>query len=398
MYCGECGTKNNKDALYCSECGKKLVQKENKQPMSKKKKFILITILIIVIALVIGYNIINSMCSAEKVATSYVEALINNDADKLYDTLNIDKNNKFTSKESFEKIYKEKYQTDVEVSNYTLTNIEYTDNNLKAEVEFKIIYNDSNEDTITIDLVKNSKNKFLIFDNWNISNNDNYLLVDNYTIKVAKNAKVSVNDIELDSSYLNKDESNDDIDVYVIDQIFQGKAEIKTSVWGIETTKEVNISSYNDTYTLDFDINSISEENKTKLEEQIKNDINNLYKNIIDKKTWNDVEKNYIYNEEKLEELKEEYNDLYEKLTDEDRVLKSYNITDTSINDISIDEGKLKIRIRITYNYEIEYTNSRNEVKTTNKTRSSYITVKYGYYDNNFKLNEVNNLVTYFPN
>ena len=132
MYCGECGTKNNKDALYCSECGKKLVQKENKQPMSKKKKFILITILIIVIALVIGYNIINSMCSAEKVATSYVEALINNDADKLYDTLNIDKNNKFTSKESFEKIYKEKYQTDVEVSNYTLTNIEYTDNNLKA--------------------------------------------------------------------------------------------------------------------------------------------------------------------------------------------------------------------------------------------------------------------------
>ena len=282
MYCGECGAKNKKDAEFCGECGAKLEhekeeknkkeeKKEDKKPMTKKNKIILLVVLILIVLLIIGYSFLNKKYSAEGVATDYLEALISNDADKIYDSLNIDSNNKFTSKETFKKMFEENYKTDIEVLNYTLTDIEYNDGNLSAEVEFKVIYKDSKEDSITINVVKDSKKKFLVFDSWYVSNGENALIVNDYTINVPKGAKVSVNDIELDNSYLNKDESTDSKDVYVIDKIFRGTATIKTNIWGIETSKEVNVSSYNDNYTANIDTDTMPEETQNKIQINKKN-------------------------------------------------------------------------------------------------------------------------------
>ena len=63
MYCGECGTKNEKDAKFCENCGAALEQEEKKEgkrekksaakarkPISKSKK-----ILIGVICLIVGF-------------------------------------------------------------------------------------------------------------------------------------------------------------------------------------------------------------------------------------------------------------------------------------------------------------------------------------------------------
>lgn len=408
MYCGECGAKNKKDAEFCGECGAKLEhekeeknkkeeKKEDKKPMTKKNKIILLVVLILIVLLIIGYSFLNKKYSAEGVATDYLEALISNDADKIYDSLNIDSNNKFTSKETFKKMFEENYKTDIEVLNYTLTDIEYNDGNLSAEVEFKVIYKDSKEDSITINVVKDSKKKFLVFDSWYVSNGENALIVNDYTINVPKGAKVSVNDIELDNSYLNKDESTDSKDVYVIDKIFRGTATIKTNIWGIETSKEVNVSSYNDNYTANIDTDTMPEETQNKIQEQVKTDINGIYKNIIDKKKWNDIKDSYAYNKVDLSNLEDEYNDLYEEVVeDDDKTLKKFDITDINISQLSIDEGRLKVRARVYFDYTIDYKNYKDEVKTTNSDSSAYITLVYDYFEENFKLYDVDNLVTYF--
>ena len=409
MYCGECGAKNKKDAEFCGECGAKLEhekeeknikeeKKEVKKPMTKKNKIILLVVLILIVLLIIGYSFLNKKYSAEGVATDYLEALISNDADKIYDALNIDSNNKFTSKETFKKMFEENYKTDIEVLNYTLTDIEYNDGNLSAEVEFKVIYKDSKkEDSITINVVKDSKKKFLVFDSWYVSNGENALIVNDYTINVPKGAKVSVNDIELDNSYLNKDKSTDSKDVYVIDKIFRGTATIKTNIWGIETSKEVNVSSYNDNYTASIDTDTMPEETQNKIQEQVKTDINGIYKNIIDKKKWNDIKDSYAYNKVDLSNLEDEYNDLYEEVVeDDDKTLKKFDITDINISQLSIDEGRLKVRARVYFDYTIDYKNYKNEVKTTNSDSSAYVTLVYDYFEENFKLNDVDNLVTYF--
>lgn len=408
MYCGECGAKNKKDAEFCGECGAKLEhekeeknkteeKKEVKKPMTKKNKIILLVVLILIVLLIIGYSFLNKKYSAEGVATDYLEALISNDADKIYDSLNIDSNNKFTSKETFKKMFEENYKTDIEVLNYTLTDIEYNDGNLSAEVEFKVIYKDSKEDSITINVVKDSKKKFLVFDSWYVSNGENALIVNDYTINVPKGAKVSVNDIELDNSYLNKDKSTDSKDVYVIDKIFRGTATIKTNIWGIETSKEVNVSSYNDNYTANIDTDTMPEETQNKIQEQVKTDINGIYKNIIDKKKWNDIRVSYVYNKVDLSNLEDEYNDLYEEVVeDDDKTLKKFDITDINISQLSIDEGRLKVRARVYFDYTIDYKNYKDEVKTTNSDSSAYITLVYDYFEENFKLYDVDNLVTYF--
>ena len=36
MFCGECGAKNNKDAVFCEECGAKL-REVKEEPVKEKK-------------------------------------------------------------------------------------------------------------------------------------------------------------------------------------------------------------------------------------------------------------------------------------------------------------------------------------------------------------------------
>lgn len=38
MFCGECGAKNDSDALFCAECGKPLAHEENNAEVSKQPK------------------------------------------------------------------------------------------------------------------------------------------------------------------------------------------------------------------------------------------------------------------------------------------------------------------------------------------------------------------------
>ncbi len=407
MYCGECGAKLKKNAEYCGECGAKVyhkeeeakkVQKIERKPMSKKTKIIISVIAVLIVVIGGSYLFLSKRFGPEGVATEYLEAMISNDAERIYNALNLTGDTTFATKESFEKIFANTSNYFDDVVNYKVIDIEYNESKLTANVKFQIASEDSDEDTATIRVIKNSQKKFFIFDSWQVSNVSNSLLVKDYQITVPKKSKVTVNDIELDSKYLNNDKSTDELDVYVIPQIFAGSATIKTALpFGIEEVYEADISSYNTSYRADISLDSISDEMTTTLKEQMKNDLNTLYANIIAKKEWNTVKESYTYQDANLKDLEEEYKELYEELiTDSDITLKAFEITDVSMTDMDLDGNKLEITAKFKYKYTIDYQSFSGETKTKEGNSSATMGITYDYVDNTFKINDIYGTVTYF--
>ena len=277
MYCGECGTKNNLDDLYCKECGSKLESNlkskkvKEKKPISKSTK-VLIGVIAIIIALIVGFMITFSiLTSPKKIANDYIKAYVSQDANKLYNYLKLDGDKTFVSKKIFTDIMKD--QKDSNIDNYTITGVEYSSSKLKATVNFKYTLKDSHtEKSGYIVLTKQKSKKFLFFDNWQIDENLSVTVVNNYTIKVLKDAKISFGGVKLTEKYLDKKESSSKYDVYVLPQVFAFKTVIKATLKnGFEIEDAVTPSSYYSIYTVNIDENSLSSKEKKKI---IKIDMN----------------------------------------------------------------------------------------------------------------------------
>ena len=85
MYCGECGTKNEKDAKFCENCGAALEQEEEKKegkrekkpaakarkPISKSKKILIVVICAVVVLLIVGFLVLKNSVSPNAVANAY---------------------------------------------------------------------------------------------------------------------------------------------------------------------------------------------------------------------------------------------------------------------------------------------------------------------------------------
>ena len=162
MYCGECGAKLKKNAEFCGECGakvhqkeeeekktKKVVKKTERKPMSKKKKAIIITVVVLVVVVIGSYWFLSKRFGPEGVATEYLEAMISNDADRIYNALNLSGDTTFTTKEAFKKIFDSLHNGYDDVVNYKVIDVEYNEGKLTANVEFQIASEGSEEDTIT---------------------------------------------------------------------------------------------------------------------------------------------------------------------------------------------------------------------------------------------------------
>mgnify|MGYP001625445596 CR=1 FL=1 len=413
MYCSECGAKLKKNAAFCGECGTK-VKKESeeikekqtskvknekpKKTISKKQKILIGVIVVVALVLIGGYCFLNNRFGPEGVATEYLKAMISNDASRIYDSLGLTGDTTFTSKETFEKIFAESSNAFDDVLNYKLIDISYNESKLSANVKFQVASENSDEDTVTIRVIKNSKKKFLIFDSWQVANVSDSLVVKDYQISVPKGSTVQVNDVSLDSKYLNADKSTDELDVYVLPQIFESDASIKINLpYGIEVTDEMNVSSYNTTYKANITLNDLNDETVTKLQDQIKSDINALYANLIAKKDWNAVKESYSYGDASLINLQDEYTDLYEEIvTDEDKTLKKFDVSSVTLTKVTLDDGSLKVTAKYNYNYTIDYKNYNDEVKTKEGKSSSSTTITYDYLENTFKINNISGTVDYF--
>lgn len=416
MFCGECGAKIKKNAAFCGECGAK-IPKENPEeekeqvisekpykPMSKKKKIGLLALVIVIVLAVVGYNILKKNFGPEGVATTYFKALMSNDSDRIYDSLKLDGDTTFITKEVFKEVFDQDNNSLANITNYKLSEVDYSDDKLTATVKFTVMKEkESGERTVEINVVKQSTKKFLIFDEWELANDNISVLgidlVEDYQIRVPKGAKVSIEGIELTNEYLSSEESTDELDVYVIPNLFATTIDIKTVLpSGIEINDEESVSRYNSRYTAELSLKALSDDMVTKIQEQIKNDLTTMYANIIAKKDWNAVKESYSYNNVNLSDLQDEYVELYEDIAeDDDKTLKSFEVTNVTLTNVKLsDDGELVVSAKFNYNYTIDYQTYKDETKTKEGKSSYNTTITYDYFENAYKIKDIYGTVTYF--
>lgn len=402
MYCGECGTKNNLDDLYCKECGSKLESNlkskkvKEKKPISKSTK-VLIGVIAIIIALIVGFMITFSiLTSPKKIANDYIKAYVSQDANKLYNYLKLDGDKTFVSKKIFTDIMKDK--KDSNIDNYTITGVEYSSSKLKATVNFKYTLKDSHtEKSGYIVLTKQKSKKFLFFDNWQIDENLSVTVVNNYTIKVLKDAKISFGGVKLTEKYLDKKESSSKYDVYVLPQVFAFKTVIKATLKnGFEIEDAVTPSSYYSIYTVNIDENSLSSKEKKKIVTLAKSSLNNIYSSAIANKPFSEIKSSFENKNVDITSLEKDYNDFLQKLSNSFSTLTSFSIDDISIYDIDMEDENMQVELKVNYDYEIKYKDFSDQEKTKKNSDYDYMTITLTYDNGNFYLVGLDDLETYF--
>lgn len=414
MFCGECGAKLKKGDLFCGECGAKTEQTEEvkkvvkstsdnsssspKKPMDKKTKIIIAVVAVVAVGLFGLYQMFSNMYSPKEVAKDYIDALIKKDASKLYSYIELEGDKTFVTKKAFKTLLEDEDYS-VNIDNYTITDVEYATGKLSAKVTVSYTTkSSSSEKTKTISLTKAKDKKLLFFDNWQVADmSTDSMVTEDYEITVPKDSKVTFAGIKVDKKYLDKDESTDSEDVYVLPQVFKAETEINVELSnGIKITDEKTPSSYYNYYRFSFSLDKLSESNKKDLTKTFESDIKNLYKAAIEKKTWDDVKANYSKNKIDTTELEDAYSDFVDNIAGSSNTLKSIDFTDVELSNVSLNDGDLVVRARAKYKYSIEYKSYSGEVTTKDDNDSSYITLTYKMTGKTYSLYDIRNITTYF--
>lgn len=411
MFCGECGAKNKKNDVFCSECGAPLVQeiaqetntnivKKPRQPMSKKKKIIVAVIVAIVVVLGIGYKIGSDMTNPKTVAKDYIQAITDQDGDRLYKYFELDGDKTFVTKKIFKSLIEDNKNGSSGIENYKITDVEYSDGKLSAKVKFTYtIKGSSTEETDTINLTKQKGKKFLVFDNWKIADmSSENLTIEDYTIKVTKGATVTYAGVKLKEKYLNKAESTSKMDVYVLPLVFTINTTIKSVLPnGLEIEETVIPSFYDNIHTVSFNKDSLTESAKEKIINQAKNSITTLYESGIARKQFSEIKSNFEHEGLDLTKLESNYKEFVEDLEEAYSKLESFEINNLDIYDLQLNnDGYLSVSLTVDYDYKVSYSYWNDEIKTHEDSDTSYMKLVFGYDDGSYYLADVVNLDTYF--
>lgn len=390
MFCPKCGKKNKEEAQFCEFCGEKIVEESKvvlpskpKKPLSKKNKIIIVVVVALVLILGGGGIILSDNYTPSKVAEGYFVALMNDDTNKLYDYIDIP-NNEFTSKEIFNKVVD---NDDKDLVNYQVVGEQVSNNGLSAQV--KISYTLEGRQTPlekTIYLVKDKKNKMLIFDNWKISEGSS-LLEEDYEITVFKGSTLKLEGVEVSSKY-KKDSDTAKYDTYVIPALFKGDYNAQLTLEnGLTTEAKIDVSGYSST----INTFELSDKDEKSLENSIKDNVAKLYKSAIDSKSFGDIKKDFEYKDSDLSDLEDAYDSFAKSIKNNE--LKSYEITDLDIDRLSITEdGYLYVTVSLEYKYSVKDYFSEDIVSKSDDD-TAYLTFDY---DNGFKLVDMTSLATYF--
>ena len=405
MFCGECGTKNKKGDAFCKESvevttnkTKKEVSNAPKKPMAKSTKIIIGVVAVVVAALVALFIILGNITNPKHVAKEYIQAVVNKDGNKLYNYLNIEGDSTFVSKNVFNNYIKEKIKDDA-VTNYKITDVEYSTGKLQATVRFTYTTkNSSSEKTGKVTLTKDKSKKYLFFDNWKINDSIDTAVVKDYTLKVTKGSTLTYGGIKVDKKYLDSSKSSTEYDVYVLPQVFGYETVVKAVLpSGLEIEEKVTPSTYYSTHTVSFDEDTLTDAAKNKIIEVAKKDLNTIYTSAIAKKSFADIKSNFDVKGIDLTKFEQSYNNFVTKLGNESNILTSFTVTNASIYDIDLDSnGYLEVEFKVNYDYAIKYTDYSNNEKTHSDSDYDYMTVTLTYKNGTYYLVNINELETYF--
>lgn len=390
MFCPECGKKNENGAQFCEHCGAKIAEeskvvlpKAPRKPMKKKTIVIISIISALVIILVVGGIVLSNNFKPSKIATNYFVALMNNDTNKIYDYINIP-DSEFTTKKIFTEVVDTKK---VDLLNYKVVSEEKSTDGLSAQVKISYTLEGDKEPlTTTIYLVKDKKNKLLIFDNWKISDGSS-LIEEDYSITVYKGATVKLEGVEVKEKYKEKS-SSERYDTYVIPAIFKGEYNAEVTLKnGLKTESVLDTTGYDSSLT-DFEL---SDSEEKELTNSIKDYVGKLYKAALEGKSFDDIKKDYEYKDSDLDDLEDAYKSFASSIKNSG--LTKYSLKDVEISRYSINtDGYLYVTVNTEYDYTVKSYFSEETVDNDDED-TTYLTFDYS---DGFKLVDMTSLATYF--
>lgn len=232
-------------------------------------------------------------------------------------------------------------------------------------------------DTEIIYLVKDKKNKFLIFPNWKISDGSS-LVRENYEITISKGSSLELEGIDI-NKYLKEEK---DLDTYVIPYIFKGDYEsLLTLENGLKLKGEVSV----DNGKFSMDNLDLEKDDLDLLKKTIKDDINKLYEEAISGKSFDEIKEGFEYDD--LSDLEKFYDQF--SLFIKSSSLMEYDLKEFDIEKISLtDEGLLYVTVKGDYDYKVKAYLSDDELE---KDGEDTINLTYDYKDG-FKLTDVSSL------
>lgn len=390
MFCPECGKKNENGAQFCEHCGAKIAEeskvvlpKTPRKPMKKKTIVIISIVSALVVILVVGGIVLSSNFKPSKIAVNYFVALMNNDTNKIYDYINVP-DSEFTTKKMFTEVVDTEKE---DLLNYKIVSEEKSTDGLSAQVKISYtLEGDKTPLTTTIYLVKDKKNKLLIFDNWKISDGSS-LVEEDYDITVYKGATVKLEGVEVPEKY--KEESiSQRYDTYVIPAIFKGEYDAEVTLKnGLKTKSVLDTTGYDSSLT-DFEL---SENEEKELTSSIKDYVSKLYKAALEGKSFDDIKKDYEYKGSDLDELEKAYKSFASSIKNSG--LTKYSLKDVEISRYSINtEGYLYVTVNTEYDYTVKSYFSDETVDNDDED-TAYLTFDYS---DGFKLVDMTGLATYF--
>ena len=416
MFCGECGTKNQKDSRFCENCGTKLVEetkskskstshskktnndslKEKLKKMPKSKKIWYGIVTIMVVGILGFYGVMSNRLSPKNIAKEYFLAVSNGDLNKAYQYLNIEKN-EFTNMEMFLTISNRELDDDdkMKFSNYKIGKVEKSKDGFTANVSIHYLLEGEDEpEIVQLTLVKQKSKKFLFFDDWRISNK--MAIMDtkkDYKIKVLKGSKVILEGIEVDKKYIDKNSSDEIYDIYKMPTMFTEKYQMKIVLpMGIEIEDTLNVASYS-SYTFHLDEDNLPETLKKQILDRAKSGLQVLYDGAREQKSFDEIKDAFNFKDADLHDLKETYESLAKSLSNSG--LNAIEFTEVTLSSLDTTKDGYKAYIRAKYQYTVSYT-SGEEIKTHDSSSSDSMIIYYSYIDNAFQIVNASSLNTYF--
>lgn len=421
MFCGQCGTKNEKGSAFCENCGAKLkevpkeetkAKKSTSKKVEKKKKDlsknqkILIAVIAIVLVVSFGYyKSLEKKVSPETIVRNYLTAINNQDYETIYDMLDVSASSEFVSKKAYKEALAKMIQSKDELGTINVGTVTYENGGLKAVVPFTSSKYKSNsilgsDNSLKINLIKTSNKKYIFFNDWKIDDSTLITLdtVKNYYIKAPKDTKVTYGGVRVSDKYIDssKNGSKESTVVYYkLPEVLKAETSVVAKLKdGTEVTGKVTPSSYNTMYTVSITKSNLSNSVQSKLLEAAKNDFNTIVKGLLEEKEFSSIKSNFS-SKEALDNFESNYNYSLKNRKNSNYAISNYQLTDAEISSVAIGSNCLyEVRVSIDYKYDSKYKNDE-EASTNDYDRTGYFTFYYTYEDG-YKLVNMSNVPSFY--
>mgnify|MGYP000969525590 CR=1 FL=1 len=351
--------------------GKNVKKEKNiKKINNKNKNYIMYISIAVVVLLIVIYLILNStIFSAKSYAKKYAEAVATGDKVKEYKYAGVTNQNEFVSEKEIEETYKNKVLRKVESLEIVsekeakkIKDVKLPDTN-KNEKLFVAKYKlkNSKSTRYLVVTLKRTNNKYLIFSNWKVTNQDYFS--DNVVVKIPNNTKAYLNNKALTDNY--KMDSNDTDSVsYEIPNLAKKSVLLQLELQnGIKIEKTINPSSNNVVDATDFSGYKLSSSSNSALEKIVTNFSNLYVSGALNNKDVSSISKDSIWTKELVET--DEFKNNYQTLIDKYKTKKVSNYKIKSIDTASsyiYSFDTIKINANIKYSYKL---NKKEKEKST---------------------------------